>query len=100
MPKLIVMYPKPTDVEAFEKVYAEEHVPMVREKMPKATLRAIKIVGAPRGEPPFYRIAEMTFATAEDMQETMASEGGRATGKHAFQISSGGAPVFMFADDA
>ena len=26
--KLIVAYPQPTDASAFEKVYAQEHVPM------------------------------------------------------------------------
>ena len=26
--KLVVMYPRPKDIEAFEKLYQEEHVPM------------------------------------------------------------------------
>jgi len=31
--KLIVMYPRPKDIEAFEKVYQKEHVPMAVEKL-------------------------------------------------------------------
>ena len=31
--KLMVMYPRPKDVDAFEKVYQTEHVPMAVEKL-------------------------------------------------------------------
>jgi hypothetical protein len=31
--KLMVMYPRPKDVDAFEKVYQKEHVPMAVEKL-------------------------------------------------------------------
>ena len=30
--KFLVIYPRPTDVEAFEKVYRDEHIPMAAEK--------------------------------------------------------------------
>jgi hypothetical protein len=29
--KLVVIYPRPTDVERFEKVYTEEHIPMANQ---------------------------------------------------------------------
>ena len=31
--KLVVMYPRPKDIDAFEKVYQTEHVPMAVEKL-------------------------------------------------------------------
>ena len=31
--KLVVLYPRPKDVEAFERVYNREHVPMAVEKL-------------------------------------------------------------------
>ena len=31
--KLVVMYPRPRDIEAFEKIYDEEHVPMAIAKL-------------------------------------------------------------------
>ena len=31
--KIVVIYPPPTDAEAFEKEYADEHIPMVAEKI-------------------------------------------------------------------
>jgi uncharacterized protein (TIGR02118 family) len=34
MPKLIVLYPPPADVTAFERRYHSEHAPMVVQKVP------------------------------------------------------------------
>jgi hypothetical protein len=34
VPKLIVLYPPPTDVAMFERRYKAEHAPMVMEKIP------------------------------------------------------------------
>lgn len=31
--KLIVIYPRPADIESFEKVYQNEHVPMAVQKL-------------------------------------------------------------------
>ncbi len=98
--KLIVMYPRPTDVDAFEKVYQDEHVPMAVEKLAgKTRFVATKVVGSPQGEAPFYRIAEVYFPSMDALQDCAASEGGRETLAHATKISSGGAPVVMVAEE-
>jgi uncharacterized protein (TIGR02118 family) len=99
MPKLIVMYPKPLDVDAFDKAYTEEHIPLLAEKLPMARLTTTRIIGAPRGEPPFYRIAELHFDTLDDLQAAASSEGGRATARHAFSLSTGGPVIFMIGED-
>ena len=31
--QIVVIYPRPTDIEAFEKIYIEEHVPMAVTKL-------------------------------------------------------------------
>jgi uncharacterized protein (TIGR02118 family) len=60
--KFIVIYPRPTDIEAFEKVYQDKHVPMAVEKLVgKTKFVATKVVGSPQGTPPVYRIAEIHF---------------------------------------
>ncbi len=98
--KLIVMYPRPTDVEAFEKVYQDEHVPMAVEKLAgKTRFVATKVIGSPQGEAPFYRIAEVHFPSMDALQACAASDGGRETLAHATKISSGGAPVVMVAEE-
>ena len=63
-----------------------------------ATGVATRIVGAPRGEPPFYRMAELHFDSMEELQRAAASEGGIATARHAIKMSTGGPVVFMIGE--
>jgi len=98
--KLIVMYPQPKDVAAFEKVYQSEHVPMAVQNLKgKTKLVATKVIGSPQRTAPFYRIAEVYFPSMEALQACAASEGGQKTLGHAAQISSGGPPVMMIAEE-
>ena len=43
--KLIVLYPSPKNIDAFEKLYQEEHVPMAVEKLAEIKLIATKVLG-------------------------------------------------------
>jgi len=98
--KLIVIYPRPKDLEAFEQAYQKEHVPMAVKKLAgKKKLVASKVVSSPQGTPPFYRIAEVHFPSMEALEACAASEGGKQTLAHAAAISSGGAPVFLVAEE-
>jgi len=98
--KLVVLYPRPKDIESFEKVYNREHVPMAVEKLGgKTKIVASKIVGSPQGTPPFHRIAEIHFPSMEALQACAASDGGKQTIANAVAISSGGAPVFLVAEE-
>jgi len=98
--KLVVIYPRPKDIEAFEKVYLKDHVPMAVEKLAgKTKIVATKVVGSPQGTPPYYRIAEIHFPTMEALQKCAESEGGKQTVAHAVSISSGGAPIFLVAEE-
>ncbi len=46
--KLMVMYPPPKDVQAFERLYLDEHVPMaVKQLAGKTKLVATKVQGSP-----------------------------------------------------
>lgn len=93
MAKLIVMYPTPTDVSEFEKVYQDEHVPLAIEKLSgKTKIVATKVLGTGDGSPPpFYRIAEVHFPSMQALDECAGSAGGKETVEHAIKISSGGA---------
>ncbi|MDF1502539.1 EthD family reductase [Roseisolibacter sp. H3M3-2] len=99
MPTLQVLYPTPTDAATFDRRYREEHAPMVAERMPTARFRAWHVAGAPGGGPaPYHLVAHLEFDSAEAMQAALGSPGGRATARHAFEISTGGAPVFLVSD--
>ncbi len=90
--KLVVLYPSPRDVKAFERAYTQDHAPMVTPQTFKGIKRfvASKVVGTPDGSaPPFYRIAELHFPSTP-AQKAVA---------HAVSISTGGKPVFLVAEE-
>jgi uncharacterized protein (TIGR02118 family) len=98
--KLVVIYPRPTDVDVFEKLYTQEHVPMAVEKLAGKTKAVMtRVLDSPQGEPPFYRIAEIHFPSIEALQSCAASEGGKETLAHAISISSGGPPILLIAEE-
>ena len=99
--KLVVIYPRPKDIEVFEKLYQEEHVPMAVDKLAgKTKFIATKVVATPDGTPPpFYRIAEVHFPSLEALQACAQSDGGKETVAHAVKISSGGAPILLVAEE-
>jgi uncharacterized protein (TIGR02118 family) len=100
MPKLIVLYPPPADVSTFERRYRSEHAPMVIEKIPGLTkFLAAQVLGTPGGAAPYQRVAELYFDSIESLQTAMASAGGQATVAHAMEISTGGPPVVLIAED-
>ena len=98
--KLIVAYPQPTNAEAFEKAYQEEHVPLAIDKLKGMTkIVGTKIIASPQGPPPFYRVAEVHFPSMQQLEECAGSEGGKETLANAMKISSGGPPVIMIAEE-
>jgi uncharacterized protein (TIGR02118 family) len=98
--KLIVIYPCPTDIAAFDKRYQEEHVPMAVERLSgKTKIVATKVLGSPQGSPPFHVIAEVYFPSLEALQKCAESEGGKETLAHAVSISTGGSPIILVADE-
>jgi len=101
MPKLIVLYPPPADVTTFERRYHSEHAPMVVQKIPGLKkFLAAQVLGTPAGTAaPYHRVAELYFDSIESLQTAMASAGGQATVAHAMEISTGGPPVVLIAED-
>jgi len=98
--KLVVMYPRPRDIEAFEQIYDDEHVPMAIAKLAgKTKMVGTRILGLLQGVPPFHRIAEVHFPSMEVLEACAASEDGKQTIAHAVSISSGGAPTILVAEE-
>lgn len=98
--KLMVAYPQPKDIEAFEKIYREEHVPMAIANLAgKTKIVATKVLKSPQGKAQFYRVAEVHFPSMEALQRCAESEGGKATLANAMKISSGGPPAIMIAEE-
>ena len=102
MPKLLVMYPMPKDMDAFERAYSKEHIPMAAPIFAAAGATKVvltKMSGSAAGAPSFHRIAEIHFPSAEKLQACAASQAGRDAIAHAHKISNGGPPTVLTGDE-
>ena len=98
--KLVVMYPRPKDIDAFEYVYKNEDVPMAVENLSgKTKIVATKVLSSPFGTAAFHRVAEVYFPSLKALEECAFSEGGKLTIAHALSISSGGTPTIFIAEE-
>lgn len=98
---LLVLYPKPNDVEKFDRAYREEHLPLAGPKLEGATGVVTKrVVGPAFAPPPYHLISDVSFPTIEALKACATSKGGKEALEHAASISSGGAPmVIVVVDD-
>jgi uncharacterized protein (TIGR02118 family) len=95
MVKLTVLYGHPEDPKAFEEYYANTHMPLA-EKIPNVQrFEAGRVAAADDGEPPYHRIAELWFESAEQMQESLASPEGSAAAGDIPNFATGGATMFV-----
>jgi len=98
--KIVVIYPRPHDEEAFEKAFRDEHIPMAESKLKGMTrLVAAKVTGSPQGKVSAYRMTEVHFSNIEDLNNCLESEGGKAVAEHAAQISTGGPPLVLVCEE-
>ncbi len=69
MIKATVLYGQPTDAEAFEKYYAETHLPLVAKTPGVVKSEYTKFLPNPDGTAAaYYRMAELYFAGTAEMQ--------------------------------
>ena len=100
--KLIVMYPPPKDAAQFERVYLDEHIPLVTPHLKAGGATKVvltKVVGSPAGAPAFHRIAELHFPSAEAIGAFAGSKGGQEGVAHAQKISTGGPITVLIAEE-
>jgi uncharacterized protein (TIGR02118 family) len=98
--KLIVIYPGPRDIQAFETVYRDQHVPVAVKKLDSKTkIVATRVLGSPNGTPAFHRIAEIHFPSMQALEACAASQGGNETLANAVEISSGGPLIVLIAEE-
>lgn len=73
MVKLVAMFTKPDDAEAFDRAYFETHLPLNAKTPGLRRVEVSRVTGAPRGESPYYLVAEMYYDDAAAMQAGFAS---------------------------
>jgi uncharacterized protein (TIGR02118 family) len=91
---LVVLYKTPTDPAAFDKYYADIHIPLAK-KLPG--LRKYTVtkgpVATPGGPSPFYLIAILSFDSMAAIGAAFASPEGKATAADVPKFASGGADL-------
>ncbi len=98
--KAVVIYPRPKDEELFERLYKEEHLPLVESKLKGLTrLVTTKVLNSPQGKVQVYRIAELHFGSLEDVNRCLESEEGKEVVAHAVSISTGGPPILLVCEE-
>ncbi|HEY3035020.1 MAG TPA: EthD family reductase [Streptosporangiaceae bacterium] len=94
--KLVVLYTKPEDTDAFDRHYFDIHLPLVH-KIPglrrAETGRFIDVLGG--GEQSFYRVAELYFPDQATMDAGIASDQGKATAADYAKIAPPGSRMFV-----
>ena len=61
---------------------------------------AAQVLGTPTGAAaPYQRVAELYFDSIESLQAAMSSAAGQAAVAHAVEISTGGPPLVLIAED-
>lgn len=97
MVKLVALYKKPADVEAFEKHYTEIHTPLAKKMPGLKRFELSHMTGSPGGEPKFYMMAELYFDSKGDMFAALGSDEGKAAAKDVMGFA-GDIVNMMFAD--
>lgn len=89
MVKLIALYNKPEDVEAFEKHYFETHVPLNAKTPGLLRTEISRVTGSPMGAPRYYLMAEMYFEDMDALTLAMKSPEAAAAGKDLMSFAKG-----------
>ncbi len=98
MVKLIALYRKPADPQAFDKAFFETHIPLVNKIPGLARLQVMRVTGAPRGEPEYYMMSELSFETKSSMDQAMSSPENMDAGKNLMSFARG-LVTFLFVED-
>jgi uncharacterized protein (TIGR02118 family) len=97
MARLLVMYKTPRDAAAFDRHYAEKHIPLAK-KIPGVRKYEISAggVAAPAGAAAYHLIAILHFDDMPAIQQAFASAEGQAAVADVQTFATGGVDIFMF----
>lgn len=96
MVKLVVLYGRPEDPDAFERYYADTHTALAKAVPGLRRFEAARGVATPDGtEVPYQRIAELTFDDVEALQAGRASDQGQAAANDIPNFATGGVTIFI-----
>jgi uncharacterized protein (TIGR02118 family) len=97
MAELVVLYKTPKDPAAFDKYYAETHIPLAK-KLPGLKKYTVSKgpVGTPAGPSPYHLIATLSFDSLADIQKAFGTPEGKAAADDVPKFASGGVEMQMY----
>jgi uncharacterized protein (TIGR02118 family) len=96
MLKATVLYGHPADPDAFEKYYAETHLPIAAKMKGVDKMELTKFISAPDGsKAAYYRMIELYFSGPAEMQQTMSSPEGQASAADLPNFATGGVTMII-----
>lgn len=95
MHKLMVLYPEPTDREAFSAYYESTHLPLCAQLPGVQDIVYSLGISAP-GAGPYYGVFTATFADEAALGAAMSSPQGQAVEADVPNYATGGATVLTF----
>ncbi|MCA1835017.1 MAG: EthD family reductase [Actinobacteria bacterium] len=81
MIRFLVLYPRPTDLAAFERHYRDVHIPLTKKLPGLRSYKTSRSAVAIRGPEPYYLIAELEWDDMASLQRDFASPLGRETAR-------------------
>ena len=98
--RLIVLYSTPEDPAAFDAHYRDVHTPIVQRYPNLRGLHVTRTDGVAGRPPDFYLMSEMSFDSRADLDDALASEAGRESGRDLRNFAGAGVTMLIADDDA
>lgn len=95
MYKVIVLFGKPVDENAFERYFEEQHRPLIGQLPDLQMAHITTVLGAVEGDSPFYLVLELCYASEQSLQDSLNSDQGQAMAHDYSLFASGGVTVLI-----
>jgi uncharacterized protein (TIGR02118 family) len=89
MVKLVAMFTKPDDPEAFDRAYFDVHLPLNAKTPGLRRTEVTRVTGAPRGESPWYLVSEMYYDDEASMRSAFSSPEAAEAAKQLMTFAKG-----------
>jgi uncharacterized protein (TIGR02118 family) len=97
--RLIALFNLPDHPAAFDAHYRDVHAPIVRRYPNLRDLRLTRPDGVGGRPAPFHLLAEMSFDSRADLEEALASDAGRESGRDLRNFAQAGFSLFIVDDE-
>jgi len=98
--RLIALYNQPEDPAAFDAHYRTTHAPIVRGYPNLRAMRLTRTDGVGGRPAAFYLMAEMAFDSRAALDEALASDAGRESGRDLRNFAQAGVTLLVVDDAA